>query len=194
MTVIAAIATADRVVMGCDTRTDYSGTGIMTVGAKISTLYAPNGDKVLIAAAGNAALRHVVVRGLGIGATPDPTDIAAADQWADGIAVAAVDGAAEAKPAVLSQSDGYAPSLDGTLLLAWRQHLWWISTHAAMRPHPGIIAIGSGTEVALGSLHTADAFDIEPTFAVDMAVRLACRHAEGCGIDDRGPIIHSTVD
>jgi ATP-dependent protease HslVU (ClpYQ) peptidase subunit len=201
VTVIAAIATADRVIMGCDTRTDYSGTGIMTAGAKISTLRAPNGDKVLLGAAGNASLRHVAVRGLGLGATPDPNDIAAANSWADELAVFIADGAAQANPAVVNSSTEHAAAtLDGCLLLAWRHHLWWIFTHAAVSPFPGIMAIGSGTEVALGSLHTTAKFGFDPTFgidpveAVDLAVRLACRHAEGCGVDDRGPIIHSTVD
>jgi ATP-dependent protease HslVU (ClpYQ) peptidase subunit len=201
VTVIAAISTADRVIMGCDTRTSYGTTGIMTAGAKIDTLRASNGDKVLIAASGDASLGTVAIRGLSIGAPPDPLSGTSADEWAATLAEAITDGAAAVTPPVLRPSgDHGAGSLDGTLLLAWRQHLWWIFAHTAVRPFPGIMAIGSGTEVALGSLHTAAKFGFDPTFgidpveAVDLAVRLACRHVEGCGVDDRGPIIHSTVD
>lgn len=195
MTVIAAIATSDRVVVGCDTRTSYGSTGIMTVGAKVNTLQAPNGDHVLIAASGDAALRTVAVRGLGVGATPDPGDVAAADEWAAALAEAITDGAAEANPPVLRPAgDHGAGSLDGTLLLAWRHHLWWIFAHTAVRPHPAVMALGTGAEVALGSLHTSTKFGLDPFDAVALAVRLACRHASDCGIDERGPIIHSTAD
>lgn len=195
VTVIAAIATDNRVILGCDTRTSYGSTGIMTVGAKIDTLQAPNGDRVLIAASGDAALRTVAVRNLGFGATPDPSDAAAADEWAAALAEAFTDGAASVTPPVLRPAgDHGAGSLDGTLLLAWQNHLWWIFAHTAVRPHPAIMAIGSGTEVALGSLHTSTKVGLDPVEAVALAVRLACRHADGCGIDERGPIIHSTVD
>ncbi|MGS2805346.1 hypothetical protein [Nocardia sp. MW-W600-9] len=195
MTVIAAIATDDRVILGCDTRTSYGSTGIMTVGAKIDTLYAPNGDRVLIAASGDAALRTVAVRGLSVGGTPHPNNDAGADRWANTMAEAITDGAAAVTPPVLRPAgDHGAGSLDGSLLLAWRHHLWWIFAHTAVRPHPAIMAIGSGTEVALGSLHTSTKVGVDPVEAVALAVRLACRHADGCGIDERGPIIHSTVD
>ena len=194
MTVIAAVRTPHRVVMGCDTRTDYSGTGMLIQDSKIGTLIAPNGDRVLIASSGNAAMQRVVQRGLKIDDTPDASDDTAADLWADAVAVAITDLLADSKPAVVNSGGDEASSIDGTLILAWRQHLWWIFTHSAVRPAGGVLAIGSGVEVALGSLHTAAQADMDPEEAVQLAVRLACRHASGCGMDDRGPLMHYTVD
>lgn len=194
MTVIAAIATPHHVIVGCDTRTSYGNTGITITDPKITTLHTPTGDRVLIAAAGDASLRPIATRGLVLDGAPDPDNHTDADAWANTIAAAITDAAAEANPAILRQSsENNAGTLDGTLLLAWRHHLWWIFTHTAVRPHGGVLAIGSGTDVALGSLHTAIAASMDPETAVDLAVRLACRHAEGCGLDERGPLIFTTA-
>lgn len=194
MTIIAAVATADRVVMGCDTAVDYSGPAVYKAAGKIGTLYTPKGEKVLLAASGSASILALILRNLKIADTPDPADPAAADAWADAIAEAVTDILASAAPPLLTTADtGGAAALDGTLAMAWRQHLWWLYTHTADRPHPAVLAIGSGTEVALGSLHTSTLLATFPEAAVDMAVRLACRHATGCGIDERGPLLHSTT-
>lgn len=200
MTVIAAVATEDRVVMGCDTRTDYSGTGIHCGRGKIAVLRLPperlgqQGEPVLLAASGNAAILSVVARGLKLD-TPGASDAEAADKWASVVAEAITDLLASANPPLLSNGDANgAGSLDGTLVMAWRQHLWWVYSHTAVRPYPQVLAVGSGTEVALGSLHTSIALGASPRVAVDTAVRLACRIASGCGLDDRGPLIYSTAD
>lgn len=193
MTVIAAVATDDRVVMACDTAVDYSGTAIYRAHGKISTLHTPKGEKLLIAASGPAHMLPLIMRNLKIADTPDPADLAAADKWADAVAEAITDILASANPSLLTTADsGSASTVDGTLVMAWQQHLWWIYTHTADRPHPAILAIGSGTDVALGSLHTSIALGAKPEDAVDLAVRLACRHASSCGIDDRGPMLHTT--
>jgi ATP-dependent protease HslVU (ClpYQ) peptidase subunit len=193
MTIIAAIATADRVVMACDTATDYSGTAVYKAAGKIGSLHARQEEKVLLAASGSASILPLILRNLKISDTPDPADYAEADRWADIIAEAITEILASASPPLLTTADtGNASALDGTLVMAWRQHLWWIYTHTADRPHPGVLAIGSGTEVALGSLHTSIALGADPEDAVTQAVVLACRHATGCGIDERGPLIHTT--
>lgn len=193
MTVIAAVATLDRVVMACDTRYDYSGTGLYGA-SKIRSLTAPNGDTILLAASGNASLLPVVLRSMKPDGTPDPSDTAGCDAWANAMAEAITGALADATPSLLTTGDSSdSASIDGTLVLAWRQHLWWVYSHAATRPHPGVLAIGSGTDVALGSLHTSIPLGIDPEKAVDLAVRLACRHADGCGIDERGPLSFTTV-
>ncbi|MBF6584413.1 hypothetical protein IU414_06520 [Nocardia farcinica] len=194
MTVIAAVATSDRVVMACDTRYDYSGTG-MYGAPKIRSLAAPNGDTILLAASGNASLLPVVLRSVKPQGTPDPADTASCDDWANAMAEAITGALNDATPSLIASADGNgAAAIYGTLAIAWRQHLWWVYSHTATRPHPGVLAIGSGTDVALGSLHTSIPLGVNPEKAVDLAVRLACRHADGCGIDDRGPLIYATQD
>lgn len=192
MTVIAAFATDDHVVMGCDTRYDYSGTGLYAQHGKIGTLTASDGGEVLIAASGNGSLLSVVLRDLKIDGIPNPSDPADADRWADAIAVAITDLIADAKPSVLSTNEGVG-HIDGTFVVAWRQYIWWIYTHTAVRVQGPVLAIGSGAEVALGSLNTSIALGAKPEDAVDMAVRLACQYASGCGMDERGPLMHTTA-
>ncbi|WP_280502049.1 hypothetical protein [Nocardia farcinica] len=193
MTVIAAIATPTHVVIGSDTRHDYSGTGLHTTAGKVGTLTAPNGDAILLAVSGNASLLPVALRTVKLEGTPNPDDTADADAWANAMAEAITGALNDATPTLtIPSGEAGAAAIDGTLLLAWRQHLWWIYTHTAARPYGGILAIGSGTDVALGSLHTSQLYGVDPTEAVDLAVRLACRHASGCGVDERGPLIHTT--
>jgi ATP-dependent protease HslVU (ClpYQ) peptidase subunit len=194
MTVIAAIAVDDHVVMACDTAVDYSGTAIYRAHGKISTLRTPKGEKVLLAASGAADMLPLIMRNLKVADAPDAADPAAADAWADAVAEAITGITADANPPLLTTADsGTSAAINGTLILAWRQHLWWIYTHTADRVHPAVLAIGSGCEVALGSLHTSVALGAKAVDAVDMAVRLACRHASGCGVDDRGPMLHTTA-
>lgn len=195
MTVIAANAAPDRVFMGCDTRADYGGTGIFMDRGKIDWLTASNGDRILIASSGSASIQPILIRSLILPAVPDdPSRTAEADRWADKVAAEVTEVLAEAKPSATVTTDDGASHINGTVALAWQHHLWWIHTHAATRPHDGVLALGSGTDVAFGSLHTSVELGADPEVAVALAVRLACRHGEGCGIDDRGPIIHSTVD
>jgi ATP-dependent protease HslVU (ClpYQ) peptidase subunit len=194
VTVIAAIATDDRVVMGSDTRADYGGTAVYKAEGKIGWLMTPQSETVLLAASGNAGMLPALLRNLKIGDTPDPADHRAADEWASAVSEAITGVLADANPPMLTTADGSnSANLDGTVLLAWRQHLWFIHTHGAIRPSAGVISIGSGSDVALGSLYTAVHARLEPEAAVDLAVRLACTYAGGCGIDERGPILHSTV-
>ncbi|MET8648433.1 hypothetical protein [Nocardia aurea] len=191
MTVIAAIATIDHVVMACDTRYDYSGTGLYAEHGKIGELFTPRGDKVLIAATGSGSLLSMVMRNLQLDNGPDPSDATSADEWAAAVADAITELLAESKPSGLAATDG-AEHINGTFLIAWRQYMWWLYTHTAIRAYGPVLALGSGCEVALGSLNTAVRAQMAPEEAVDFAVRLACQHASGCGIDVRGPLIHST--
>lgn len=194
MTVVAAVALSDRVVMGCDTATDHDGTTIYRADGKITVLEVGD-ERVLIGSAGNSAIRSVLSRHWKLTAVPPETAaVAEADEWAAAAAEAITDVLANATPPLLMRHNDSADCLDGCLLLAWRQHLWIIHTHAAFRPHDGVAAIGSGRELAIGSLYTGQALgNPTPVQSVTLAVTLACRHDSGCGIDERGPIIHSTV-
>ena len=73
-----------------------------------------------------------------------------------------------------------------------RRHLWMLTTHSVIRPYDDVASIGSGSEIALGSLHTALELGTGPRAAVELAVRLASTYDSGCGLDRRGPIVHTT--
>lgn len=195
MTVIAAVATDDRVVMACDTAANNDGTAVYKAEGKIAKLRTKQGATVLLAAAGNASLLPALLRRLEINETPGlGADNVEADSWAGGIAEAITTALAEANPSLLVAADtDSAAYLDGTLLMAWHRHLWIVHTHGVIRPYSGIAAIGSGTDVALGCLHTARSVDLAPEAAVSMAVHLACAYADGCRVDERGPLVHATA-
>lgn len=194
MTVIAAVAATDHVVMACDTAADYGGTAIYKAEGKIGALFTPKSEKVLLAASGNSGILPTLLRNLKIGDTPDPTDIRAADEWASAIADAITGVLADSNPPMLTTSGtDHSANLDGAVLVAWRQHLWFVHTHGAIRPSSGVVCIGSGCDVALGSLHTSVRAGFEPEASVDLAVRLACSYADGCGVDDRGPLVQTTA-
>ncbi|WP_280195945.1 hypothetical protein [Nocardia farcinica] len=192
MTIIAAYADHHQVIIGCDTATDYAGTAIYKTDGKIGRLDAAYGQTVLLGVAGNSAILPVLLRKLSIEDQPDYRNDAACDRWANNIAEAATEILADANPALLS-TRGDTQSIDGIGILAWRHHMWFLQTHSVIRPHPGILAIGSGTDIALGSLHTSHRAGADPEHAVRVAVELACAHADGCKIDDRGPVLHTTM-
>lgn len=201
VTVIAAMVAGDRVVMGCDTASDNDGTIVYRADGKIAALHAPDGDKILLGAAGNAGILAALRRNLKIDGTPrtrgegKPRAHGAkvADQWANTIAEGITDILAAVKPPLTQSHSGNADTLDGVLLMAWRQYLWVIHTHAAIRPHSAIAAIRCGKDLALGSLHTVANSVVDPESAMSYAIQLACAYDSGCGVDERGPLIHSTV-
>lgn len=193
MTVIAAVASGGRVVMGCDTATDCGGTAIYSTRGKIGRFQTADGELVLIGAAGNAAIVPTLQRDLTIDHSPRGRGRATADRWASGLAESITRALAAAHPPLLSTNgDGTAASVDGSLLVAWRHCLWLIYTHAALRPHNGVAALGSGRDIALGSMHTAMATGTDRWTAVDQAVRWASKFDSGCGIDERGPLLFIT--
>lgn len=197
MTVIAAYATKDRVIMGCDTATDHAGTSLYSARGKIGvTLSTGTGDRILIGVAGNSAIGPTLDRCLEIEATPGPDcTLDSADLWANHVAQQITQILADANPPLISTQNGSADTFDGNLLLAWNRHVWLVCAHAAIRPENGIAAIGSGRDLALGSLHTTDAYArFTPEYAVHRAVSVACTYDSGCGVDERGPILHSTKE
>lgn len=195
MTVIAAVALDDRVVMGCDTGTDHDGTFVHTVRGKIGVLHAANGERVLIGSAGHASAGRILGRALTVEATPDdPSDTIAADRWAAAVAEAITGILADANPALTVSNPDHGGDIAASILLAWRQHVWLVFAHVAIRPSDRIIAIGSGRDLALGSLHTGADHFVGPEAAVRFAIGLACRLDRGCSVDERGPLVLSTVD
>jgi ATP-dependent protease HslVU (ClpYQ) peptidase subunit len=194
VTVIAAIAKDGNVIMGCDTAATYGNTFVFKGEGKIVEVTAADGERVLVGAAGNAAIMSVVKRDLSIFSTPaaDASD-EDADGWANATAQAITAILSECSPSLLSGGGEDASSVDGMLMLAWRGHLWLVFTHSAIRPSNGIVAIGSGQDVALGAMNAAVTFGAEPIDAVHEAVSLASTFADGCGVDERGPLLYSTT-
>lgn len=191
MTVIAAVARDGKVFMGCDTAADYSGSYVYKQEGKVAELQTGTGGKLLIAAAGSASLLPVIARNLKIESnlTPRHTDDEA-DSWADSVVAAITGVAADCTPSLLTSGD--SPGLDGTVLFAWDRHVWFMFAHSAIRPSGGVVAIGSGTDVAVGAMNAALQFGAEPKAAVVTAVELACKFADGCRLDERGPLLHTT--
>lgn len=188
MTVIAAIATRTHTIIGSDVATDYSSTLITRAKSKIIEVKARNGERILFGGAGNAALTPYVTRHLKLDGTPDPTNSNEdCDTWAEAVAESITALAAEATPPLTN--DG---SLDGCLLMAWRQHLWYVFAHHAIRPLDGIAAVGSGCEAARGSMVTAISHGVDAETAVRDAIKWACVIDTGCRVDERGPLVHKT--
>ncbi|MEV0031418.1 hypothetical protein [Nocardia sp. NPDC050793] len=197
MTVIAAMALPlpNRVIMGCDTATDHGGTFVYSKRGKIGVHQASNGERVLIGSAGNASAGRMLDRCLTIEATPeDPDDIDAADRWAGALAEAITGILADANPPLTVSHSDNASGIDADVLVAWRHHVWLLFAHAAIRPTGGIVAIGSGRDIALGSLYTAARSVTNPKGMMADAIELACKFDRGCSVDERGPIVISTVD
>lgn len=188
MTVIAAIATPTHTVIGSDIGTDYNGTLILRDTSKIIEVTADDGERILIGGAGNAALGPAVTRHLQIEETPNPNNADECDLWAAAVAEAITINASEANPSLVT-TEG---SFDGCLLMAWRQHLWYVIAHNAFRPNNGIAAIGSGCDAARGSIHTNIARGVPATQAVKEAIEWACVIDTGCRVDERGPLVHMT--
>lgn len=191
MTIIAAMSDGDRVIMGCDTRADYCGTAIYMARGKIITLTTTTGERVLLGVSGNSAIIARLQHHLKIDFAPNADG---PDRWAHRVAEAATTVLAEATPPLVTPEDGSASSFDGTVLLAWRDRMWVLHVHGAMPLQDSVHTMGSGSEIGLGSLHTAQRLGMDPRKAVDLAVRLASTYNAGCGIDERGPMIHSTLD
>lgn len=196
MTVVAALAYADRVVMAADRLTNYGGTGVYMSDNKIRRIATRStGEHVLFAASGHGAMLAVIGRHLKIESMPiDSEDEDDVQDWADAIANAITELMADQTPPILHGNDGDETTINGALLLGWRGHLFYLFTHHAVRVHDGIAALGSGADVALGALHASTALEAEALEAVDLAVRLACRLMDGCGIDERGPYVDVLVN
>ena len=89
------------------------------------------------------------------------------------------------------QNDEGTLLLDGRILVAAPSGLWTLDGDGAVTRHDVYAAIGSGAEVALGSLYSTD-FDrpyatcsLHPTVRVRLAVEAAIEHAVGCGGEPR---------
>ncbi|ORL40178.1 hypothetical protein A6F59_16715 [Prescottella equi] len=194
MTIIAAIATDTHVVMGSDIAVDYCGTVIHKAASKVFAVTTVDGERVLFGVAGNGGLGSAIKRSLAIDGTPDPDDHEAADNWASTVTEAITGICDSTTPRLTTAVDGSSDTLDGAMLMAWRQHLWYVFTHTAFRPNDGVAAVGSGDEAARGSMYTSLSHGADAYTAVHDAVKWASNINIGCRLDDRGPLVSATVD
>ncbi len=191
MTVVAAIARAGRVVMAADWQTGYGGIQAVFGARKVRRL-AVGHDQALVAASGNGALLGVLQRHLTVDAPDAAASLDELQRWADVVASGATEVYAGTEPSLLRGADSdSAASMDGALLLGYRGHLFYLFTHQAVHVPDGIATLGSGSELALGAVHTALGCQVRPIEAVRNAVMLASRFCEGCGLDSRDPLFET---
>lgn len=174
VTVIAACIDpdTDRVHMAADTlAVEANGTTM-----EVHKLWAPR-DGLLVGLAGMTRGMAVLRRHVRIEPPVDGDDL---DEWAQDFAETATRelcarGCAE---------EGADHDFHGTILLAWRGHLWEVQSMVAHRVTRRYHAIGSGDAVAFGAmwamhLPAADALPVHcrPMLAVEAAVE----HLAGIG-------------
>jgi ATP-dependent protease HslVU (ClpYQ) peptidase subunit len=176
MTVIAAIPTNDGVIMAADTLLMRRESVIGTTRKISRLLVGPKYEHVaLLGLSGSHALAEVAHHRFHENAElPDcayPDDTAKADYWAHRVAVKLATLAHTAEPP-LTVDDG---EMDGEALLALGPRLWLLSGQSAV-PISAPFAIGSGADVARGSLHAAAELGLVGNYPYD-ALRLAVRAA-----------------
>jgi hypothetical protein len=139
---------------------------------------APGPAELLLGTCGPSSLNAFVHHHLKVGA-PDPGDDDDCDRWAQSIGEAIADWAAETKPSVLDHTG----QLDGGGVLGYAGRLWAVFAHHADRIPDGVLAVGSGGDLALGALAALQphvrAGAVDPHEAVVDAVRIAARWDAG---------------
>ncbi len=189
MTTVAAIAdvSAGWVVMAADTASAYQGT-IITGARKIRRLRTSNDVDYLLAAAGNGSLAQVPSRALTVPSTPDAAGPDEAwDLWAEAIASAVTEIAADTSPPITMPHPDGSTVLDGALLLGCAGRLWYLFTHQALRISEGLAALGSGADIAFGVLACARVLAVvEPVAQVGLALQIACKYDAWTGVGPLG--------
>lgn len=184
MTVIAAVAREGRVVMAAD-RVATIGSAMAHAPAKIRRKDA-GGLEVLLACAGAAELLPTYARHFTL-------DAPGADlhDWAQGMAEDITRHAAKMTPSVVV--NGSSPDdrgmLDAMLILGHAGRLWMLDANMACPVPDGVVAIGSGGEVALGAMHAALAAGVDPCGAAVQAVEIACRFTTDADLLGMGPLV-----
>lgn len=186
MTVIAAVARHGQVAMATDDTMTESGR-FYPGPAKVRRIVCGGSPvEVLMAAAGAAELLTYWCRHRELLAP-----WADLDDWAQGVAEEVTEVAAGMNPSCVvgGPSPDERGALDGMMLLGHAGRLWTIDANMAVRVPDGVMAMGSGGQVAIGVLHGALAHGATPCQAVTSAVLLACRHTDSCALLGAGPTV-----
>lgn len=177
MTVIAGLVEDDAVWMAADSAT-YDGRSVLRPEVnKISRIPFGDGEELLVGFAGHCGLAQAIVHRLQVDGPPRNPSVDDVDHWAWGIAEQVY--ALAKEHGLLHKEDG---GLDGAGLMAWRHHLWHVSTHCAL-PIEKFTAVGSGAEMAIGAMDAlvdSWAYRHDPTRIVGAAVAAACRWEGNC--------------
>jgi hypothetical protein len=135
-------------------------------------------EHLLLGFAGQAAIRSVVRRHLVVTTPTLSADAGELDRWADGVAEDICALAVDARPTI-TDADGH---VDVIALLVYRDRLWLLAQQLTQPVLSGVAAIGSGGDLALGYLTGALNNGAHPAAALADAVKVACRHDDGCGL------------
>lgn len=173
--------------MAADRRTNSENQAVY--GTRKIRRYGPEGN-VLVGVCGNIALQSIFGRHLKLDPPAAGASIDELCDWADGVASVATEVLACADPPMLSDVGGQR-LIAGEVLLGYAGQLFHLFTHAAAWASDGIASLGSGSEVALGVMHTALRFGQTPEDAVVAAVDLACHFTPACGVS---PSAHMQVE
>lgn len=175
VTVIAACIDVDagRVHMAADSlAVEANGTTM-----EVCKLWSP-ADGLLLGLAGMTKGMAIVRRHVRLEPPVDGDDI---DEWVQDFAEAAT----RELCARGCTEDGADLDFYGSILLAWRGHLWEVQSQVANRVTRNYHAIGSGDAVALGAMWALDGFAQVPVDRIPhLAVEAAVEHL----VDIGGPI------
>lgn len=163
---------ADRVHMAADSlAVERNGTTM-----EVCKLWSPT-PGIVLGVAGLTRGLAIVRRHVGLGPPVDGDDL---DEWAQDFA----EDATRELCARGCTEDGADQDFYGTILLAWRSHLWEVQSMVANRVTRRYHAIGSGDEVAFGAmwaLHLTGV-DVAPVRCwPQLAVEAAIEHLAGIG-------------
>lgn len=172
VTVIAAVIDHDagRVHMAADSlATEANGTTM-----EVCKLWSP-AEGIVLGMAGMTKGLAIVRRHVGLGPPVDGDD---PEEWAQDFAEAAT----RELCARGCTEEGADHDFYGTILLAWRSHLWEVQSMVANRVTRGYHAIGSGDEVAFGALWAMhEAHCHLPTTIAYRAIEAAIEHRVDIG-------------
>lgn len=186
MTTIAAIARDGVVWMAADRRAAVGGLVWTGRTPKITRLGQPDREggrrpDALIGSSGRSAGGSLARYRVSLPKAPDPDRVDRCDAWADAVVRRLARAAARAEPAILDE-DRDVPF---SALLAYAGHLWVLGDQHAQEITGGVAAIGSGAELALGSLSATLRRGVRPVAALTEAVETAGLHDPwtGDGVD-----------
>jgi ATP-dependent protease HslVU (ClpYQ) peptidase subunit len=191
LTVVAALADGQRVVMAADTASNYAGTQIQGARKIRRVEFPTGGGGMLVAGSGSGAI-FAVLAGLDVEAMPPTGDSAAVwDAWAERVASTFTNRLTTMTPPLLRSTEGGGQQIDGAFLLGAGGRLWYLFTHQAVPVPDGIAALGSGGDLALGVLNSTDLRAVPLQVPVVRAVEVACKYDPYCAVTADGPVVET---
>ena len=161
MSCIIAIATDRGIFMGADSASTAVGDqrGMSQITTRNKKAF--KRGSILVGAVGSVRLLNILANLL---KWNDILQVANVEKDTETIIQGIVEGIREAaKDRGFTKKDNDQETIFGQVLLAYRARLFEVQADlGVLEPSAGYDAIGSGTDVAMGSLHTTDGADIPP--------------------------------